>query len=362
MDFCGSGHILSIVDIIAIMQVREVKESEKAAYNKAVSHVIQSWAWGEFRKKTGVEVVRLGEFEGKALKRAYQMTLHPVPFLKQKIGYLPKGPMPTVTMVNGLSTIAKEKNVAFIKLEPNVEISSQSKLKESRFLTKNESLKNLGLVKAKKALFTKYNFVLDLTKSEEELLSGMHPKTRYNIKVAQKKGVKVYESTNEKDFEIYLKLYFETTRRQKYFGHTEHYHRLAWETLRKANMARVLIAKYQKKPLVAWMLLNFGDTLYYPYGGSSDEHRDLMASNLVAWEAIRLGKKLKLKTFDMWGALGPNADPKDPWHGFHRFKAGYGPRHVEYIGSWDLVLKPTYYQVMNTADWLRWILLRATRR
>lgn len=337
------------------MVVREVKDSEKKAYDKVVSHVIQSWEWGEFRKSAGLELVRLGEYEGRTLKRAYQITLHGVPFLKQKIGYLPKGPMPNKLMVDGLSLIGKERDCAFIKLEPNVEISSQSK-------SKVDSIKHLGLALAKKSLFTKYNFILDLTKSEEELLSGMHPKTRYNIKVAQKRGVEVYSSTDDTDFEVYSKLYFETTRRQKYFGHTEHHHRLVWETLKKAGMARVLIGKYQKEPLVAWMLLNFKDTFYYPYGGSSLLHKDVMASNLVAWEAIKLGKKLKLKTFDMWGALGPNADPKDPWHGFHRFKAGYGPRHVEYIGSFDLILKPAYYQLINAAEKVRWIMLRAARR
>lgn len=352
------------------MQVREVTEKERVAYDKIVSHVMQSWEWGEFRKKTGVEVVRLGEFDGKRLKNAYQFTIHSVPYFGQKIGYLPKGPMPSTLMVNGLSLIGKKYNCAFIKLEPNVEDG----VKNSEF-----RIQNLGLVRAKKSLFTKYNFVLDLTKSEEQLLAGMHPKTRYNIKVAQKKGVEVYESTKDADFEIYLKLYFETTKRQKYFGHTEEYHRLAWETLKKAGMARVLIAKYKrslrsssldklgtaglkKTPLAAWMLFNFHDSLYYPYGGSSELHKDVMASNLVAWEAIKLGRQMKLKTFDMWGALGPDADSKDPWFGFHRFKSGYGPRHVEYIGSFDLVLNRTAYNLLNVADQLRWLYLHLKAR
>jgi len=344
-----------VVAIMRYMVVREVTEKERKAYDKVVSHVIQSWEWGEFRKKTGVEVVRLGEFEGNKLKKAYQFTIHSVPYIKQKIGYLPKGPMPSRSMVDGLSSIAKQRNIAYIKLEPDVEVSGKSK-------STVESLKRLGLVKAKKSLFTKYNFVLDISKSEEEILAGMHPKTRYNIRLAQKKGVEVYDSTEDRDFEIYLKLYFETTKRQKYFGHTQHYHRLAWETLKKAGMAKVMIAKYGKEPLVAWMLLNFKDTLYYPYGGSSDLHRDVMASNLVAWEAIRLGEKLNLKSFDMWGALGPEPDTRDPWFGFHRFKAGYGAKHVEYIGSFDLVINPMYYQILNVADYVRWVALRTTRR
>lgn len=334
------------------MVIREIKTTEKTRFNKIVSHVIQSWEWGEFRQKTGLQVIRLGQFEGNKLQSAYQFTLHPIPFLKQYVGYFPKGPMPNAAMIKALLKVGKEKNIAFIKLEPNVELTPKSK-------SQLENLKQLGLVNAKKSLFTKYNFVLDLTRTEQEILAAMHPKTRYNIKVAQKNGVQVYESTNDKDFEIYLKLYFETTKRQKYYGHTPHYHRLVWKSLKENKMARVLIGKYQNEPLVAWMLLNFQDTLYYPYGGSSTKHKQVMTSNLVAWEAIKLGRKMGLKTFDMWGALGPNPDPADPWHGFHRFKAGYGARHVEYVGSFDLIINIGIYHTFNIAEKTRWLILRA---
>ena len=361
------------------MIVREVLEKEKATYNKTVSHVIQSWEWGEFRKKMGLDLVRLGHFEddkqslrsspaspdaGLRMISAYQLTFHPVPIVYYTIGYLPKCPMPDKVMIKALIDIGQKKNAAYIKIEPNVIISNQpaSPAKRGERLASSVQLEKLGLIKAKKSLFTKYNFLIDLTKSEEQLLTAMHPKTRYNIGVAQKRGVEVYESVKESDFEIYLKLYFETTKRQKYFGHTQEYHRLIWQTLMPAKMARLLIAKYQEKPIVAWLLFNFGNTLYYPYGGSSSEFKEVMASNLVAWEAIRLGKKMRLSIFDMWGALSPDARESDPWYGFHRFKAGYGPVHVEYLGTYDLVLKPQFYHILNWADRARWTFLRAMRR
>ena len=334
------------------MTVREISPKDKNAYDKLATHVIQSWEWGEFRKRMGIDMVRLGEFSGNKLVSAYQLTFHPVPFFKNvTIGYFPKGPMPTKTMLNALVDLGAQKKAAFIKIEPLQQASGQTR----------DKLLSLGLVESKKSLFTKYNFLVDLTQSEENLLANMHSKTRYNIKLAQKKGVKVYDSTADSDFKTYLKLYFDTTRRQKYFGHSPAYHQKVWETLKPAKMARVLIAQYQKKPLVAWMLLNFGDTIYYPYGGSSLEHKEVMASNLIAWEAIRLGKRLNFTTFDMWGALPPDADKTDPWYGFHRFKEGYGGNHVEYIGTYDLVLRPRLYTALNLADKLRWSILRATR-
>lgn len=122
--------------------------------------------------------------------------------------------------------------------------------------------------------------------------------------------------------------------------------------------AHLLTAKYKSKVLTAWVVFIFKDTLYYPYGASSNEHREVMASNLMMWEAIRYGKSLGLKKFDMWGALGPNPDPKDPWFGFHNFKEKYAPEHVEYIGSYDLIINSTLYQLYKIADKLRWFMLR----
>ena len=161
------------------MIAREVTEKEKAAYNNSINHIIQSWEWGEFRKKMGLDLVRLWHFEGNKLICAYQLTFHPVPFFKYTVGYLPKGPMPDAKMIEALKTLGQRKNVAYIKIEPNV-ISDKQQVT-------SDKLRKLGLIPSKKSLFTKYNFLIDLTKTEDQLLAAMHPKTRYNINIAQKK-------------------------------------------------------------------------------------------------------------------------------------------------------------------------------
>jgi len=131
-----------------------------------------------------------------------------------------------------------------------------------------------------------------------------------------------------------------------------------WATLHGGGMAHLLVARYEGEIITTWVLFRFGDTLYYPYGASTREHREVMANNLVMWEAIKLAKKWGLRYLDMWGALGPDADPHDPWYGFHTFKAGYGARHVEYLGTWDFVAHKTLYKIYRKAEWLRWKLLR----
>ena len=328
------------------MDLRPVTDKQKAQYNKLVTHVMQSWEWGEFRKSLGIPVLRYGLYKNNKLTKAFQLTLHKIPFTNQCVGYLPKGLAPDKDLAEALRKIGKENNCAFIKAEPDVIANTSGESKP----TPEVSQIDKSFVPSPKPLFTQYNFVLNLTPTEEELLKNMHSKTRYNIRVAQKHGVKMEERVDDEAFKIYLKLYFETTKRQGYHGHNATYHRKAWESLKNAGMARLLIASYQHKPLTAWMLLNFKDTLYYPYGGSSKEHPEVMANNLIAWEAIKLGKKLKLKKFDMWGALGPNADSKNPWFGFHRFKQGYGGKLVEYIGTYDLVFDWPVYWMFTVID------------
>ena len=308
-------------------------------------HPLQSTKWGEFRKKTGIKVVRFNNL---------QLTVHPIPFTNYSIGYLPKGPMPNRQMLDELKKIGKIEKCVFIQIEPDVENIENLKSK----------IGNLGLVPSAHPLFTKYNFVLDLNKPEEELLKNLSQKTRYNIRLAQKKGVKIIEDNSDKSFQGYLRLTKETTQRQKFYAHSEKYHRLMWETLKTQNFdtnglsAHLLKATYNGKLLATWILFVLGDTIYYPYGASSSENRDVMASNLIMWEAIKFGKKLGLKKFDMWGALGPNPDTKDPWYGFHRFKQGYGGKLIEYIGSFDLVLNERLYLIYKILDKIRWFILK----
>jgi len=350
------------------MSFREIELSEKAVYNQSVSHPLQSWEWGEFRKKTGVTVIRRGKFEGKKLIDAFQLTIHPLPKLPFTIGYIPKGNLPTAEMLAELETIGKKYKCIFIKLEPNVEKHVGADLcvrPEARSKEQELKIGKYALPQSPHPLFTKYTFELDLTKSEDELMQQMNQKTRYNVKLAQRRGVEVQEDTSEKAFKEYLRLTFETTKRQGFFAHDEGYHRLMWEIIGRTHRsapteltAHLLTAKYQTKVLVTWIVFLFNNVLYYPYGASSNEHRELMASNLMMWEAIKWGKAHGAKRFDLWGSLGPNPDSNDPWYGFHRFKEGYNPRLVEFVGSYDLVLNPILYRLYTIMHHVRWLLLR----
>jgi lipid II:glycine glycyltransferase (peptidoglycan interpeptide bridge formation enzyme) len=354
------------------MDVQTITASQKDAYNSVVTHPLQSFEWGKFREKEGIKIIRKGFFDKEKLVSGFQLTIHKIPKTQFTIGYLPKGDMPTKELLEELFQIGKQENCIFIQLEPNV---LRSKNQESGIRNqgkKNWKLEigNWKLQPAAHPLFTKYTFILDLTKSEEELLASMHPKARYNIKVAKRHGVKVVEDNSDKTFDAYWKLMEETTKRQGFYAHTKRYHELQWQTflhpktengkwkMENGLTSHLFTASYDGKVLTALLFFVFHDTLYYPYGASSDEHRNVMHSNLAMWEGILFGKKLGLKKFDMWGALGVEPDPKDPWFGFHDFKRKFGPEHVEFIGSYDLVINPVTYQAYKVADKLRWLYLR----
>lgn len=116
-------------------------------------------------------------------------------------------------------------------------------------------------------------------------------------------------------------------------------------------MARTILGSYKGKPISAWLLINFKNTIYYLYGASSNEYREVMANNLVAWHSIRLGKKMGLKIFDMWGAANvPDPKPDNPYYGFHKFKQGYGGKLVEYLGTFDLVFNDPLYWAFTYVD------------
>ncbi len=336
------------------MEVRHLADSYAKEYDKHVTHVIQSWGWGNFRKKIGTSLGRYGMFENGKLVKAFMVTFHQIPGTPYYIGYLAKGPVPDTDLANALESIGRKNHCVYIKTEPHIttrDAGEKGLIIDPRFRqSANE-------------YFTKHNFVIDLTKPMVEIQKGFNEQTRRNVKKAQEYeqagSLKIEEHIDDKAFEIYLKLYFETTKRQKYHGHNPLYHRLAWETMRSTNMARLLIASTQNRPLAAWMLYNFNDTLYYPYGGSSPDNPELRASNLVALKAIELGKKLGLKNFDMWGALGADAKEDHPWFGFHRFKRGYGGKLEEYIGTYDLVIpsliNSLLYPIHNLIDQTPWI-------
>lgn len=326
------------------MIIRPVYSNEKDSFNKAVTHPLQSWEWGDFKIKNGAKVKRLAVFKGNELTAGFQLIIHNLPKTKYKIGYLPKCILPDKGVLETLKKIGQEEKLIFIKMEPNEKTGRDFLLASGCF--------------SGRPLFTKYTFQLDLKQTEEDLLAKMKSKTRYNVRLAQKHGVEVSEDNSLDSFNQYLRLTFETTKRQGFYSHDKKYHQQMWQCLYPAGIAHLLKAVYQKQTIASWIIFIFNNTAYYPYGASSREHKEVMASSLMMWEAICFARKMSCHTFDMWGSLGPDAKPTDPWYGFHRFKEGFGPQLVEFCGTFDLVISQNLYKLFNFIDNWRWRYLK----
>lgn len=325
------------------MLIQEVQKRDKEQYNALVVHPVQSWEWGEFRQKTGNKIIRLGIYKNGKLQEACLLTLHQIPYTNCFAAMLAKGPAPTRQMLKALYQWAEKANAVFVRLEPNVALSE---LNANKLISLFKQFK----MQKGKPFFNKSTYLVDLTKTEEQILQGMHPKTRYNIRLSQRHGLQVMEDNSEEAFKRYLDLMDETTKRQNYYAHTARYHRLMWEVLYPSGIAHLFKAVYQDKTLVTWILFVWKDTLYYPYGASSQEHKNVMAPYALMWEAIRFGKKLGLATFDLWGS--------DDKKGYTKFKEGFNTKNVEFVGTWDMPVDRNFYYLYIIAEELRWKFLK----
>lgn len=284
-------------------------------------HITQSEEWGKFRSQTAniKKVIRF---------KTWQIFFSKVPFFGS-VAYIPRTPAPTTTELDELKAQCQKENALFIKFEPLEEMA--------------EGIKS-------KSILPRHTIYIDLTKPEGELLSEMHEKTRYNIRLAQKKGVTVQEEHNPEKF---IELLESTEKRQGFYSHYPDYYRKLWEVLRPVNMVYIL----SSYPYAAIMLFRYRDTLYYPYGGSDPKYKDFQAPSLLHFEAMKLGKKLGCKIYDLWGSYKNTPTDKDPWWGIYRFKKGFGGAEITFPESVDIPLSPLYKPLM-LAENFRWKLLR----
>ena len=333
------------------MEIKKISNQPTniSIWEKKANHPLQSWYFGEVRRELGIEVLRLGEFKNNNLINTFQISLHPL-IGGYKVGYLPRSTFPSLKVLRYLYHWGKKNKVVFIKIEPYEEQNNNS-------FSNKQTVNNFILVKSSHPLFPQWTQMIDLQKSEEELFKNLHYKTRYNIRLAKKKNILIKQMDNDQGFEIFIKLYFKTCRRQRYHGHNYRYHRSIWKNFQK-KIAHILIAYYRDLPLAAYQLWLYKKRLYYVYGGSSDQYRNFMASNLLMWEAIRFGKLNEAKIFDLWGSLPSDYPPNHPWAGFTRFKQGYGGKFVQFVGSYDLIINPFLYNLYSFIYPLRQFFLK----
>ena len=296
-------------------------------WDESVGHPMQSWEWGEFREKMGNRVTRVtGDNQ-------YQIIWSKI-FGNLWFGYCPMSSIPTNKDLELLKQAGAENDAVGIRMEPNVK---RGEITNFQFSIFNQ------FFKSGRKLFKSKTFWIDLRQGEEELMKRMNPKCRYNIRLAEKHGVRIVRG----DIENYLRLMFgKTTKRQKIYAHSEKYHR----ELAKLDFVKMFQAEHEGKVTAAWMMFAWKDFVYYAYGAFDDEYKNLMAPVLGLWEIIKWGKQQGYKTLDLWGA--------EEGRGFSRFKEQFGPTSVEMVGTYDLPINKPLYYLFRVAEEIRWRILR----
>ena len=308
-------------------------------------HVLQSELWQEFKNSFGTPAIMSG---------GVLYTKHKIPFTNYYYAYSPRVNPFSIDFDTLRSSLEGNQCVAIHFDVPNIIKNTEEELQAQQIFRSR-------CTKSMREEFAKANFLLDLNQSEDIILQNMHNKQRYNINYSIKKGVKVRKAEGESDFNIFYSLYKETGNRQGFYFRSEKYLKKVWEIFSRDNSCDILIAEYEGKPLSSWMLVTYDNILYYPYGGSTENMKNLQANCLIGWEAIKYGKLKGCSIFDMWGASEDLNDTKDPYFGFSQFKAKYGGKHVLYMDSFDFILNPPAYKMFNLANNLRWKVLNLLR-
>jgi len=317
-------------------------------------HVLQCWAWGELKAQTGWTARRLlWVAEGKATASpppvspraaAAVLTRRLSPRLPVAVAYVPKGPLLdwseaglVEAVLAGLEEEARRSQAIFIKLDPDLRADAPVGKEVMKVLARRGWLPSAEQIQFRNTL------VSDLTLDESALLAAMKPKWRYNIRLAERRGVSVRPGTVG-DLPVFYGMYVETGQRDGFLVRPYSYYRAVWERFLRDGLAHLLLAEVDGHPVAGLMLFRFGPTAWYFYGASTGQARELMPNHALQWAAMRWAKAAGCTRYDWWGAPD-TLDEHDPMWGVYRFKAGFGGEFVVGIGAWDFPARRGLYWV-----------------
>ncbi len=349
-------------------------------------HFLQTYEWGQVKAKYGWQpLYAVWDADGrwKVESDANQFTNHQSPVVaaalllnrqiirngfaaRLSILYSPKGPLLDWTndslrrrVLDDLQAFAKKQGAIFLKMDPDVVLGtgvpgSGEEVQDSSGQAVRSELMRRGWEYSSDQIQFRNTVLIDLTASEQELLARMKQKTRYNIRLAEKKGVSLRTGSLE-DLPMLYKMYAETSVRDGFVIRDEGYYRTVWQMF-MANQfpipnsqfphAEPLIAEVESEPVAAIFVFYFAGRAYYVYGMSREVHREKMPNYLLQWEAMKRAKAKGCTVYDLWGA--PEVfDESDSMWGVYRFKEGLGGKVVRTLGAWDFAPSPLWYKMYS---------------
>ncbi|MFN8496535.1 MAG: peptidoglycan bridge formation glycyltransferase FemA/FemB family protein [Anaerolineae bacterium] len=306
--------------------------------------LLQSSTWGHFKTRHGWHLTRLAAPSGDGGWRAAASVLSrrtaPLPV---SLVYVPRGPLwatppDLATALALVEDAARRQGAIFAKIDPLVhpdDGDAQAVLRSRGWRPSTEQVQ------------FRNTLVSDLCPTEDDLLAGMKQKWRYNIRLAERKGVEVRLGTLA-DLPTFYTMYGETGARDGFIVRPYDYYRDAWGTFINEDLAQLFLAEFEGEALAGILIFRYGATAWYMYGASRNVHRNLMPNYLLQWEAMRWAKSQGVTRYDWWGA--PDVlDEADPMFGVYRFKEGFGAQFSPSTGAWDFTVSRPLYALYTRA-------------
>lgn len=343
-------------------------------------HFLQTYEWGQVKAKYGWEPIylvwdeeKLSVISDQSADNFSLITGHCLAaalILKRQVIrsgfaarlsvlYSPKGPLLDWTneplrkrVLDDLQSFAKKQGAIFLKIDPDVRLGtgvpgSGEEAQDSSGQAVVLELKRRGWEYSSDQIQFRNTVLIDLNPPEEELLARMKQKTRYNIRLAERKGV-VLRVGKPGDLGMLYKMYAETSLRDGFVIRDEGYYKTVWTLFMNSAepTCEPLIAEVGGEPVAAIFVFYFAGRAYYVYGMSREAHREKMPNYLLQWEAIKRAKAKGCSVYDLWGA--PEVfDESDSMWGVYRFKEGLGGRVVRTLGAWDFAPSPLWYKMYS---------------
>ena len=315
---------------------------ELVAANPDGGQVLQTRAWGEFKRRWGwqpgywVANTRAGDVAVLVLRR------HVAPF--GDLLYIPKGPGVTdpADLIDMLAEPALRRGAFLLKLDPEIE--------EAAFDPGRWQAAGLRRAPADVQM-NRATILVDLRPDEDALLASFKPKTRYNIRLAARRGVHVDAvAADDANLATMYALMAETQSRAGFFLRRREYFEQYWQLQAASGQAQLFFATWENQVLAGVFATHLGTRGWYKDGGSVKAHSELMAPHLLQWEVMRWLKARGVQRYDLVSVpRAAELSPDHPLFGLYRFKSGFNEHVTEFAGTWDLPIRPRLYSA-----WLRW--------
>ncbi|MBP9040278.1 MAG: peptidoglycan bridge formation glycyltransferase FemA/FemB family protein [Anaerolineaceae bacterium] len=325
-------------------------------------HFLQTKEWAAIKARIGwtAEQKEWRDERGKLIAAAQLLVRSMRPFRigpRISIGYIPRGPLLDwrdkglrTRVICDIETWAKEKNLVFVKIDPEVELGrgilgSPGESPDEEGAHVCEELRSRGWNESREQIQFRNTVILNLQGTEEEWLARMKQKTRYNLRLAQKNGVTVRPAVLD-ELPLLYQMYAETAQRDGFIIRPAEYYLEVWQKYIQAGMAEALVAEVEGRVVAGLVYFFLGTRAWYVYGMSTGRHREKMPNYLLQWEAMRGAKARGCLVYDLWGAPEVFSN-EDAMYGVYRFKEGLGGIVVRTIGAWDFPVNRTAYFIFQ---------------